>query len=243
MKQVNYLLAAILLFVCQTAAAQYDNEYDEYGNPVYRGNQPSYNSYSSYGDDLEDGWGTVYLKYSPMQLISSKRGVDDKTYHAATFGVSYDFQIGDSPVYFEAAYEFTGAWFSKRYPGGDKYSMDLYYSKIPLNVAFRLNLSDQFAIIPYGGINIKWNIYGEERETDATGRKYTWKLFDDDRTYDDDYRRFQFGYQAGVKLLIATAVTVGVSWEADLTNFCKYYDNKEYTEKFQGIAFTLGYSF
>lgn len=243
MKHISIITAAMLLFVCHTAYAQYDYEYDEYGNPRYTENQHHYNSYS---DDLEGGWCSVYLKYSPMQLVSSAKGVDNRTFHSATLGVSYDLQLGESPVCLEGAYEVTGLWYSKRYPGGTKYNMDLYYSKIPINMAFRLNISDGFAIVPYGGINVKWNIYGEEREKDSDGYSQKWRLFDDDYTYDDDYYRFQFGYQAGVKLLIANCFSIGASWEADLTNFCKFYDSysrKEETEKFRGFTFQLAYCF
>lgn len=243
MKQISSIIAALLLFVCHTASAQYDYEYDEYGNPVYTRNQYSYNNYSN---DLEEGWCSVYLKYAPMQLTSTAKGVDAKTFHSVTFGVSYDYQLGDSPAYLEGAYEASGAWFSKRYSDGVKYSMDLYYCKIPLNLAFRLNLSDAFAIVPYGGLNIKWNIYGEEREKDSQGYSQKWKLFDDGKTYDDDYDRFQFGYQAGIKLIIGNVFSIGASWEADLTNFCKYYNSntqKEEKEKFKSFVFQLAYCF
>lgn len=100
MKHFSVITAAMLLFVCQTASAQYDYEYDQYGNPQYRESQ---HHYSSFNDDLEDGWCSVYLKYSPLQLTSSAKGVDDRTFHSATFGVSYDFQLGDSPVYLGGA--------------------------------------------------------------------------------------------------------------------------------------------
>jgi hypothetical protein len=243
MRHLNIFTTALLLFVCQTTFAQYDHDYDEYGNPIYIGNQYQYNSYS---DDLEEGWGNVYIEYSPMQRVSSAKGVDKRTFHAATFGVNYNFQLGYSPVYLGASFEATGAWFTKRYSGGTKYSVDLYYSKIPINLSFRFNISDGFAIAPYGGAYIKWNIYGEEREKDKYGNTETWRLFDDEYTYDNDYNRFQFGYQAGVKLIIANCVTIGASWQADLTNFCKYYDSyskKEEREKFRGFAFSLGYGF
>lgn len=243
MKHTNIIIAAMLLIVCQTASAQYDYDYDEYGNPRYARSQYRYNNYSN---DFEDGWCSTYLKYSPLQLTSSAKGVDNKTFHSVTFGVSYDYQLSDSPFYVDAAFETTGAWFSKRYSGGTKYSMDIYYSKIPINLAFRLNITEGFAIVPYGGANIKWNIYGEEREKDEFGYTQKWRLFDDDYTYDDDYNRFQLGYQAGVKLLIGNSFSIGASWEADLTNFCKYYDrntNWEETEKFQGISIQLAYCF
>ena len=241
MKKFKPFLTGVMLCICSTAIAQYDYEYDEYGQPVY--NHAQYNSYS---DDDEEGWGTFYVEYSPMQMVSSAKDVDNRTYHSATLGVSYAFQLGyNSPAYLEGAFETTGAWFSKRFNDGIKYNMDIYYSKILLNLAFRLNLADGFAIVPFGGVNLKYNIYGEEREKDGYGTD-TWRLFDDDYTYDDDYKRFQFGYQAGLKLIIGNCFSIGASWKADLTPFCKYYDSytkKEETEKFSGFSFSLGYSF
>ena len=238
MKTIKQLLAiAILSTISLTASAQY------YEDGYY---STEYESKSHYSSNFEEGWGTFYVEYSPMQLVSSAKDVDNRTYHSASIGVSYAFQLGyNSPAYLEGAFETTGAWFSKRFNDGIKYNMDIYYSKILLNLAFRLNLADGFAIVPFGGVNLKYNIYGEEREKDGYGTD-TWRLFDDDYTYDDDYKRFQFGYQAGLKLIIGNCFSIGASWKADLTPFCKYYDSytkKEETEKFSGFSFSLGYSF
>lgn len=244
MKKNIIITAALLILVCNTVSAQYD--YDEYGNPIYSSRSSSHRSYNSFGSDLEEGWCSIYAEYSPMQLTSSAKGVDDKNFNAATIGVNFDFRLGESPAYLEGAFETTGAWFSKSYDDGIKYSMDLYYSKIPVNLTFLLNLAEGFAIVPFGGLNLKWNIHGEEREKDRYGNTESWRLFDDDYTYGDDYNRLQLGYQAGLRFLIGNCFSIGASWKADITPFCKYYDSytrKDETEKFKGLSFQLAYCF
>ena len=73
-----------------------------------------------------------------------------------------------------------------------------------------------------------------------------WIIFDGDYTYDYDYNRFQFGYQAGLKLIAGNCLSLSAAWTGDLTSFCKYYDNNsrnDIKEKFQGVKFTIGYEF
>lgn len=93
---------------------------------------------------------------------------------------------------------------------------------------------------------MKWNIYGQEKYTDVSGRSETWDIFNGNKMFDDDYNRFQLGYQAGLKLVIANSISIGAAWKADITPFCSYYDEgtrQEEKERFRGLAFTLGYVF
>lgn len=240
MKKIGIISAAILAMMCSTASAQY---YDEYGN--WRETRYT-NSVNSYSSEFEDGWGTFYAGYAPMQLTTTVHDGENRLYHTATVGFTYNFQLGYSPVFLAPAWEASGAWFSERYKDGTKYSMNLYYSKIPVNLAFRFDVAPEFAIVPFGGVYVKWNIYAEEREKDIEGYTHKWEIFNDDYMYDDDYNRFQFGYQAGLRLIIGNCISIGAAWTADLTSFCKYYDEysrREEKEKFQGVSFTLGYVF
>ena len=110
----------------------------------------------------------------------------------------------------------------------------------------RFPVAEGFWIVPYGGINVKWNIYGEERETDAQGNQRTWKIFSGSDMYDSDYNRWQLGYQAGLKFVIGNCVSLGAAWKADITPFCSYWEpetKSEEKERFRGLAFTLGYIF
>jgi hypothetical protein len=244
MKIIRLITIALLLTVTNTVLAQYDDKgyyQPGYGNRNFA-NNASYNNF--YSDD-EEGWGTIYASYSPMQLVSTAKGVDNKLFHTATIGFQYDFQLGESPAYFGAAFETSGAWFSKTYEDGEKYSMDLYYAKLPVNLSFRVNITEGLDFVPSAGVFVKWNISCREQEK-YNGVTTTYNVFDSDYTYDDDYNRFQFGYQAGLNLIIANCLSVGAAWKADITSFCTYYDSftrSEEKEKFRGISFSLGYCF
>lgn len=240
MKTIRFITAALMAMICSTASAQY---YDEYGN--WRESRYTSNAHNSY-NDYEEGWCTFYGGYAPMKLTTTVNHADSRLFHTATVGFGYNFQLGYSPVYLATNFEASGAWFSERYSNGDKYNFNLYYSKIPINIAFRFDLAPEFAIVPFGGCFVKWNIYAEEVDRDKYGNWDKWVIFDGDYTYDYDYNRFQFGYQAGLKLIAGGCLSLSAAWTADLTSFCKYYDKdtrRDEKEKFQGVLFTVGYEF
>ncbi len=248
MKIIRLTTVAFLLTMCQVSFAQYDG--DGYYHPEYDTQRPTtrYSSYhqTTYYDDLDEGWCNFYVEYSPLKLATTAHGAEDRLYHTATIGFSYNYALGQSPASIELGFEPSGSWFSERLESGTKSSLSFYNLKIPLNIAFRFPVSDGFWIVPYGGANVKWNIYGEEKITDIHGHSETYKIFDDHRMIDNDYNRFQLGYQAGIKLILARCVSVGAAWKADITPFCSYYDNlskKEEKERFRGLSFTLGYIF
>lgn len=234
MKKIRILSVAIMAVICSTASAQY---YDEYGN--WRETRYTSNSHG-YDDEFEEGWCNFYAEYAPLNMVTTAKGGEDRLYHTGTIGFSYNYPIA-TVASVELGFETSGSWFSERLSNGVKSSLSFYHSKVPLNLAFVLPVADGLWIVPFGGINVKWNIYGEERLGNET-----WEIFNDDYMYDDDYNRFQFGYQAGVKLVIANCISLGASWKADITPFCTYYDDysrKEEKERFKGFSFSVGYCF
>lgn len=247
MKTIRLTAVAFLLTICQASFAQYDG--DGYYHPEYETQGPTrYTSYhqTTYYDDYEEGWCNFYGEYSPLKLVTTAHGAEDRLYHTATIGFSYNYVLGESPATIELGFEASGSWFSERFDGGAKSSLSFYSAKIPLNIALRFPVAEGFWIVPYGGINVKWNIYGQEKYTDVSGRSETWDIFNGNKMFDDDYNRFQLGYQAGLKLVIANSISIGAAWKADITPFCSYYDEgtrQEEKERFRGLAFTLGYVF
>ena len=248
MKAFRLTAVAFLLTMCQASFAQYDG--DGYYHPEYDSQRPSsrYTSYHSttYIDDYEAGWCNFYGEYSPLKNHTTAPGADDRTFHTATIGFSYNYVIDNTPITTEIGFEASGSWFSERYNDGSKTNLNFYSGKIPLNLGVRFPVAEGFWIVPYGGINVKWNVYGEERETDAQGNQRTWKIFSGSDMYDSDYNRWQLGYQAGLKFVIGNCVSLGAAWKADITPFCSYWEpetKSEEKERFRGFAFTLGYIF
>lgn len=248
MKTIRLTVVTFLLTICHVSFAQYDG--DGYYYPEYDTQGPTtrYSSYSqtTYIDDYEEGWCNFYAEYSPLKLTTTAKGAEDRLFHTATIGFSYNYVIGESPATVEVGFEASGSWFSERLENGDKSSLSYYNGKIPLNIGLRFPVAEGFWIVPYGGLNVKWNIYGEERMRYRDGSSETWEIFNKDYMVDSDYNRFQLGYQAGLKFVIGNCVSVGAAWKADLTPFSSYYDDgtrKEEKERFRGLAFTLGYVF
>ena len=245
----QFLLIAVLLLACNAAFAQYEDEY------YY--NQRPYQSYerSSYGYDY-DNWGTVYFEYSPMKLVLSEdhgNGNEKLSFNGFTIGFNYAFRLGYSPAFIETGFETTGTYFSETYNevyqkddyhnhyGSSekvKHSYDIYFSKIPVNIGLRFDVSDAFAIVPYAGLHLTINIAAEERFKNNYGDSEKYSLFDEDYMGDDAYKRFQVGYQGGLKFILFNTVSIGASYKGDLTPLYSEFGVKE---KFRGLSFHIGY--
>lgn len=237
MKKMKIMAVALLLTVCNTTFAQYD----DYG--YYQERRTTHSSYSS-DIDYEDGWSNFYAEYNNQQLVTDHKGVDNMTFHGFTIGYSYNYLFGGSPVGIEGGFEASGAYFSEKYENSnlnvmERHSVDIYYSKLLANLIFKLDVADGFSIIPFGGFNAKINISAEERYKNSQER-IVYNLFDDRDMFDEGYNRFQAGYQAGVKLLFQDTFYLGGTYKADLTPF---YSDAHEKQRFRGFAITLGISF
>ncbi len=232
MKKAKLFAAALLLTVCNSVFAQYDDYYyDSYHTTTVRS--------TSY--DFEEGLGNIHLTYSPLQLTTDYKGVDNLNFNAFTLGYSYTMALG-GPACLEFGFDTTGAYYSEKYNDdgkGVKHTYEFYYSKVPISLALFLSPNENFAFIPYAGFHGKVNISGKETYEDSYGTERI-DLFDKDDIGNDHFKRFQLGYQAGFKFLFFSALSIGASYEGDLTPV--YSDHVE-TQKFRGFHFTLGYNF
>lgn len=85
---------------------------------------------------------------------------------------------------------------------------------IPVNAGYKIEITDEFSVRPYAGINFKFNT-SLKSEFDAAGVKVTADAFDD-----DDANRFQFGGQVG-GLVQYKQFTAGVQFQSDFTSLYK----------------------
>lgn len=127
---------------------------------------------------------------------------------------------------------------------------------IPVNFAYRFNLTNSIAIKPYLGLNVKVNLLAQNRAeyTDKFMDKYgdyvsskegDWKnLFSDDE-YDgvgnDDltWNRFQLGWHLGVDFQFSSFM-IGLNYGTDFNPIFKYEDNKIATSTFNiGLGFVF----
>lgn len=233
MKKAKLFAVALLLTVCNSVFAQYDDYYyDSYHTTTVR------NSYY----DFEEGLGNIYFCYSPLKLVTDLKGVDNLNFNAFSIGYNYTAALG-GPACIDVAFETTGAFYSEKYYDDYdervKHTYEFYFAKLPVSLALYLSANENFAFVPYAGLYGKMNISGKETFKDSHGKE-SYNLFDEDDIGSDDFNRFQFGYQAGFKMILFSTVSVGASYTGDLT---PVYSDHEESQRFRGFNFSLGFSF
>ena len=223
MKHLRMLAVSAIVAFSTTAMAQvtYGNDY-----------QYSPTSSSIYGSD-DESFGLFYAQYSPSQLHSSYKGYSHNTsFNVASLGYSYYISLGDMPLY--VAPGIAAQWmFKSTKEGSVEYKTNIVAAKIPVNLMYSIQVSDGFRIEPYAGIYGRINIWGEAKET-YEGKSEKWNLFSSDEG--EAYKRFQFGWNAGVNFRITNAFTIGGGYYMDLTKIAEH-------TNFQGFDITLGVNF
>lgn len=72
-------------------------------------------------------------------------------------------------------------------------------ASLPVNLTYKINISDEFSIVPFVGPNARFNIVATEKFSEGA-RSESFSLFDkNDLEYKDDlWNRFQIGGQVGI---------------------------------------------
>lgn len=109
---------------------------------------------------------------------------------------------------------------------------------IPVNLLYRFNITDDFSISPYFGLDFRINVLGKNKyEEDYNGDvdSYDWNLFDDDDMDGDPWGRFQAGWHLGVGFDYSV-LHVGVEYGTDFNEIAE-------KTKFATTSITLGLNF
>ena len=181
---------------------------------------------------------TFYLEYNPSTFHYSNTGVsNDACYHA--FSVGYN--------YFTPFYKGLGVdigvkgqlFLNSEKEQGAKYKTNMLSATIPVDLAYDWRISDGFAVYPYAGLYARLNISStfKEEKTDEYVRKYNLFKKDDMAILSQEaWKRFQYGWQAGVNFRFSDFVTVGGGYFMDFNEI----DNHT---KIHGFNITLGMNF
>lgn len=242
MKKI-FIMAACLVAMATTASAQ------------FMGGGSASSSSSSDGE----GYTSIRLHYNNFE-IEPKVGSYDAV---PSFGISLvkGWAISqDMPLFLEAG---VGASYTTGELYKDEYAK-LEYSaisaEIPVNIGYKFQINDEFAIMPFVGVSARYNITGkaEVKANDGGG-------YDDDGDYyggyyakagydygyDDDYgygyeeyenegaeedaKKFQFGWQIGARAMY-NQFSVGVSYGADFNEIAD-------DCKAKSLIISVGYNF
>ena len=171
---------------------------------------------------------------------------DDVKFKGFTVGWLRGFGLTQSlPLYMEAGAgiqyrsykdEDSESYSGYEYSYSDKYTM--WSLNIPVNLLYRFNVTDDFSISPYFGLDFRVNLLGKNKsevtmydETDSED----WNLFDDDDMDGEPWGRFQAGWHIGVGLDYR-ALHFGVEYGTDFNEIVE-------KTKFATTSVTLGLNF
>lgn len=220
MKKI-FIMAACLVAMATTASAQFMGG----------------GSASSSSSDGE-GYTSIRLHYNNFE-IEPKNGSFDAV---PSFGISLvkGWAISQSmPLFLEAgvgASYTTGELIKSEY---GKLEYSAISAEIPVNIGYKFQINDDFAIMPFAGVSARYNITGkaEYKANDGDGYDYDYEDYEDyeDEGAEEDAKKFQFGWQIGARAMY-NQFSVGVSYGADfneITDDCKA----------KSLIISVGYNF
>jgi len=215
------LAAMAALAVSVSAQVTYGNDY-----------QYKPTSGTLYGADNES-FGLFYAQYNltTEHITVTNHDSENTSLNGVTLGYSHFIPLGDIPLFLSpgAAVQ----WFFK---SKDGHKTNMISAKIPVNLVYSFQVSDNFRIEPYAGIYGRINIWGQEKVGDESAN-----ILSSDDFGDAACKRFQLGWNAGVQFRITEAFTIGAGYFMDLMKLQNYSSGKhDIKTNFQGFDFTLG---
>ena len=174
-----------------------------------------------------DGWNRIYVSYTPSKMKFDYDDADDVKFKGFTVGWLRGFGLTQSLPLYYGGYEYS---YSEK--------LTMLSLNIPLNLLYRFNITDDFSISPYFGLDFRVNLLGKNKsevtmydETDSED----WNLFDDDDMDGEPWGRFQAGWHIGVGLDYR-ALHFGVEYGTDFNEIIE-------KTKFATTSVTLGLNF
>jgi opacity protein-like surface antigen len=223
MKKLRFLALAAMAALAVSVSAQvtYGNDY-----------QYKPTSGTLYGADNES-FGLFYAQYNltTEHITVTNHDSENTSLNGVTLGYSHFIPLGDIPLFLSpgAAVQ----WFFK---SKDGHKTNMISAKIPVNLVYSFQVSDNFRIEPYAGIYGRINIWGQEKVGDESAN-----ILSSDDFGDAACKRFQLGWNAGVQFRITEAFTIGAGYFMDLMKLQNYSSGKhDVKTNFQGFDFTLG---
>lgn len=178
-----------------------------------------------------DGYNRIYVGYNGVKGKIDWPGIDDMKYPGFSIGYLRGIGLTDKvPLYLEVGGEIDfNRYKTDLYDDYDEptydYKETIFALKIPVSLAYRLNINDNFSITPRFGFDFRLNLTGKAK-LEAEGESLDWGLFDDAEMLEyhnfaeKGYNRFQAGWHIGVGFDYK-AIHVGVDYG---TSFNEIYD-------------------
>ena len=161
MRTLKFALLVALFGLATNASAQFVNS-----------SSGSSRSSSSVGSSLTsvttDGWSRVSVSYLPSKMKSEG---ESESFNGFSIGYLKGFSVTNRlPLYVEAgaalqyrSHKEEGNYGGPGYDYSDKHKM--FSLNIPVNLLYRFNVTDDFSVSPYFGLDIRFSLIG----------KYSWE--------------------------------------------------------------------
>lgn len=183
-----------------------------------------------------EGWTTFWLEYNPLKFKYDISGIDDDDASGFSAGFSHAYCISPgTPVFFEPG---IGVQLTKHSDSEDRYknSFTMISAKVPLNFLYNISIpNSNFSIIPFAGATLRYNIYGRNKE-EFGKESDEYNVFDDKDMDGEAWKRFQIGWQLGLKARLGKTLIAGISYGNDFSEIVK-------KTKIQTTTITLGFAF
>ncbi|MBR1414398.1 MAG: outer membrane beta-barrel protein [Prevotella sp.] len=161
--------------------------------------------------ERQDGWyGSIYLGGGAGTFYTTGDSQSFTDFHVGLAPIGY----GVDPVCFEMGVE---SHFINYNSNGTKFSMA--FERVPITARCRIAVSDNMYLSPFAGVYADWNIKGELKDK-SSGEKINVFKKKEWPSSDDIYKRFQLGWQAGVRF-DTSIIFIGLSYSRDFTNLQK----------------------
>lgn len=211
MKKIKFLMLAVLLLTATASFAQFTQR----------------SAQESSGSDTKT-WGTLWLEWNPSSFRPDKG--DSESFTGFSLGYSHSISLSPAiPLFLEPGIGIQYSFKSIKEDEDDDYYDDdddnpkfrMLSAKIPVNVEYVWQIpGSSIAIIPYTGLNFRFNIFAKEYYYDDDV-----DLFDkDDMKYNyrsDTWKRFQVGWQIGVKARFGKHFMLGTGYGTDFSEIAK----------------------
>lgn len=192
-----------------------------------------------------DGYNRFTVGYQAMFLSNSTNGVAGSVDMPTLNGFTADYKHGFgliSNLYVETGLGIGYASGSENYGGLVEAKFSTFNMKIPVNLAYRINLGI-CSIQPYTGLNLKLNLTATEELT-VNGSTAKESYFGED-AYGESLggKRFQMGWQIGLGFNFSK-IYAGIEYGIDFMPLVNYTNSGYYNKvKTSGLNVSVGLSF
>lgn len=229
MKQIKLFATAVMMAVSMSASAQFTN-----------------GGSSSSSSTNNEGWSTIWVEWNPSTLKFDAKNADNESFTGLSLGYSQAFSIIQSqPLFLEAG---LGVQYSFKTMDGEDFGFDeddevevkfnMFSVKVPVNLLYKFDIpNSSVSLMPHIGANLRYNLSGKMKAEGEDDSEEV-DLFDKDDMGSSKatWKRFQIGWQAGVKARFGQNFLVGVSYGSDFSEIAK-------KTKVGTTSITLGYTF